>query len=644
MKRQRLCVVLVLFSLIVVGSVQARTLYWRDMRVRAELDADGRLHIEEQQTIVFDGAWNGGERRFHLRTGQQLHFNGLYRLDPLTAQKIPLIQGNLSLLDHWIWYTRDTLRWRARRAADPPFVHKAMTYILDYTLSGILMPLQGGYQLKHDFAFPDRDGVIQHFALDLDIDSSWQIKGELPTRVRQTNLAPGASVILSALLLHPDGIPAAVATGSAQKPSSHGADRLQRAGAPGWLRGGLLVLLWLLVVRQGLVFMHHERKHGRFKALLPPGEINTEWLDQHVFSFPPEVVGATWDKTTDASEVAAILARMVLEKKMVSRVEQEVFPWLGFKIPGMYTLYLQLLVPRASLPGYERELVEELFIEGDATDTKKVEKYYRGQRKTFDPVKKVSGPIAAKVKALVSTSKNPSEWIWVPTLILSALAFFLFFGDFFFYQYEHLQEFFVAGGIGIGWFIGLLFAAGYKTSADRVQGKAQLLWLGTILLVFFYTGIVLSLTFSIVLLLAGTIFCAAAVINILNVGKTRDSAEGVRLRRYLASARRVFKEELKKEKPILQDSWFPYLIAFGLGTNVDSWFRRYGAPYTTVGSSGSISPGGGSFTGGGGQFGGGGVSGAWSAAAGAISSSGGSSGGGGGFSGGGSGGGGGGGF
>ena len=68
---------------------------------------------------------------------------------------------------------------------------------------------------------------------------------------------------------------------------------------------------------------------------------------------------------------------MVLEKKVKSRVEQDVFPWLGFKIPGSYTLHLTLLSQRSSLKGYERDLVDGLFIEGDETDTKKVKKYYR---------------------------------------------------------------------------------------------------------------------------------------------------------------------------------------------------------------------------------------------------------------------------
>jgi hypothetical protein len=33
------------------------------------LDAEGALHVEETQTIIFNGDWNGGERRFDIRDG-----------------------------------------------------------------------------------------------------------------------------------------------------------------------------------------------------------------------------------------------------------------------------------------------------------------------------------------------------------------------------------------------------------------------------------------------------------------------------------------------------------------------------------------------------------------------------------------------
>jgi len=630
----------------VPGVLSARSLYWRDLTVHADLDRDGRLHVLEQQTIVFTGAWNGGERRFNLRPGQRLIVHNIYRVNPDNGDQVPLVKGDLSRVDHWVWHNASTLRWRARLPSDPPFSHKAITYLLDYTLSGILFPVRGGYQLSHDFAFPERVGVIEHFSLDLTLDSSWQPLGNLPTHLQRNSLPPGTSVILSAVLAHPDGVPAAVAEKSrlSQKRTLTAALPVSLTSTPVWLRSVVIVSLWILALAQGVFFLGHERKLGRFHALIPVDHVNVSWLEQHVFSLAPEVVGAIWDKKTDSSEVAAVLARMVLENKMSSRVEQDVIPWLGWKIPGSYTLHLQLLVPRSTLGDYERELVDGLFIDGDATSTKKVKKYYRRKRKTFNPVAKIRQPLQQLVDALTKDRKNPLAMIWLPTAFVAVAGFFLLFADFFLHPFERVMEMMIVGSLIIIWVVGVNLALAYRATAESVRTRAYLLWVSGLVIAAAYMALLILVDCSILLTLGSACLCAASINNILNLARSRDSVDGVRLHRRLASARRYFKEELNRKEPDLRDAWFPYLVAFGLGPQVDSWFRRYGGYSGFTGSSisgGSI----GGFTGGGGQFGGGGVSGAWSAAAGSMSASASSGGGGsGGYGGGGSGGGGGGGF
>ena len=127
-----------LFILLAVpGVLGARSLYWQDMNVSATLDRDGRLHVLEQQTMVFSGAWNGGERRFNLRSGQRLTLHNIYRINPGTGARISLVRGDLSRVDHWVRYNDNKVRWRARLPSDPPFTNKTITYQLEYTLSGI---------------------------------------------------------------------------------------------------------------------------------------------------------------------------------------------------------------------------------------------------------------------------------------------------------------------------------------------------------------------------------------------------------------------------------------------------------------------------------------------------------------------------
>jgi uncharacterized membrane protein YgcG len=115
--------------------------------------------------------------------------------------------------------------------------------------------------------------------------------------------------------------------------------------------------------------------------------------------------------------------------------------------------------------------------------------------------------------------------------------------------------------------------------------------------------------------------------TVLRVASTIGDEKRIAFRKRLAAARRYLKKELAKEKPDLEDGWFPYLIAFGLGRNVDRWFRAYGSAAvagasgsgwsgSSVGSSGSWSSVGSSgWSGGGGAFGGAGATGSWIGAA-----------------------------
>ena len=134
------------------------------------------------------------------------------------------------------------------------------------------------------------------------------------------------------------------------------------------------------------------------------------------------------------------------------------------------------------------------------------------------------------------------------------------------------------------------------------------------------------------LMLGGIVLLSlAAVRSLLNLAKSRDGGKRLENRRRLTAARNYFARELSKPNPALDDAWFPYVLAFGLGKDADRWFRsfagesaRISSPSTTSSSttfdsssgSRSGSSGGSGWTGfGGGASGGAGATGAWAVAA-----------------------------
>ncbi len=622
---------IVLLALLTITSTAAaqegaRTLHWQRIDVNARLDSAGRMRVLERQAIVFTGDWNGGERTFNLRPGQRLHLNGIRRIDPDGSTR-SLQPGDLDAVDEFDWTNSRTLRWRSRLPTDPPFDHRQITYELDYTLSNILVTAGDAYQLDHDFAFPDRAGVIESFSLAFTAADVWKSATPLPVQLQRTNIPPGESVVVTIPLQYTaTGRPAGVAR-----------------GLP--LATRILLALIAVAVVGAMVrrFFAGEMARGRFEPIVPPEAVDQAWLDLHVFNMPPEVVGAAWDNTTSAPEVAAMIARMVQEGKLASRVESK---------KRKDVLQLELKVPRADLSGDERKLVDALFESGEQqTDTERIKQRYK--KSGFDPAKLISPDIKKQINALTPNRQAAINWGRVMAnaavgvvVVAAGVAALRFAGG----SAVTVAPIVVAvlGVIALG------LAAAYRGAVVDTRRKARLvsvfllLAVAPILALPAYVGWLFVL--SLVVMVLGIAFL------VLRAARTREAPERLELRRKLAAGRAFFVRELQKPQPKLDDAWFPYLLAFGLGKHIDKWFRAFGAANATrwtgastiaaSSASGSSWSGGGPLFGGGGGFGGGGAGRTWagavttlSAGVAAPSSSGSSGGGGGGSSGGGGGGG-----
>jgi len=183
-------------GLLAASPAAARELYWKSLEVGATLDGQGVLHVVERQHMVFTGDWNGGERRFDLRPGQEVELRRMTRIDPETGARREMREGSLDDLDRYAWFSDRVLRWRSRLPGDPPFVRTEIVYDVAYSLYGALVKTGGRYVLSHDFAFADRPGDIEDVVVTLRIDPAWRVDGPREQTFRGGRLRPGSGYVV----------------------------------------------------------------------------------------------------------------------------------------------------------------------------------------------------------------------------------------------------------------------------------------------------------------------------------------------------------------------------------------------------------------------------------------------------------------
>ena len=478
-------------------------------------------------------------------------------------------------------------------------------------------------------------GDIEEVAVTLRIDPAWRVDGPREQTFHGGRLPPGQGyVVRTELEWSGAGGPALLRT-----PPRQARLLLALAGVP------LLLVVLLLA---------SEWSRGRFAPLTPQAASQPGWLEQNLLLHPAELIGAVWDRGVGSDEVAATIARLAGEGKLETRVD------------GEQELHLKLKVDRDTLGGHERSLVDGFFFGGrKETSTADVKSHYK--TKGFNPVSLIQPTLEAQAKELVGPSAH-SKWLplWLPTLIAFVWGVYLLW----------VAAPATADG-RVPRFLGILLplivlsgiasalAASWRGRIDRglggvlrflIPGGLMLLFAGAVVTGFRDVPILsraFGAGFSFEVRLGATLLALALFNSMINQARSRERAQGIALRKRLASVRRYFQEELDRPQPALRDEWFPYVIAFGLDKDAQDWFKAYGgqsagrseastwssSPSTSSSSSGiassSSAPTG--WSGGGGAFGGAGATATWALAASSLaagvaapSSSGSSSGGGGG--------------
>ena len=521
-------------------------------------------------------------------------------------------------MDRYAFTDATTLRWRSRLPSDPAFENIEIDYEISYTLSGVLLKRGGTYLLDHNFGLPDAKQTIEAISVDLELDPAWAAAPDFARRRSAGHLAPGSDFVVQAELWRPGGgTPSAVRTGTS---------RTTRLG----LFFALLVAIGLMV----FVFFSRESSLGRFGSPGPPESIDAAWLQKNLFSLSPEESGALWDDTVGAPEVTAVLARLTAEKKLETTASAK-------------ELTMCLKAPLDSFTGYEKALIESLFFgKRTETSTSEIKSHYASTG--FDPAATIRPGLLEKLSAhpdFQDRSGRPARW---PTFLLFAGGAALLALT----AARGAADWGSVLGLAISsvfwWALGLVGAMFYQRRMDRLgPWMLSFAFVPALFLFGAWRGVSLGGLSPLPLLVGQLLLQLAIVKNLFNAARTREGPKKIARRKELVAARRFFERELSRPGPRMQDSWFPWVVAFGLGPAVDRWFHSFGGAAGSAagrsGSSGSSSSAGtslsvGGFTGAGGFSGGGGSSGAWAVAAEALAagvsspSSGGGGGGGGGGS------------
>jgi Predicted membrane protein (DUF2207) N-terminal domain len=605
-----------------------RELHWDALEVTAHLDANGHLQVAETQTMVFTGDWNGGERTFNIRPRQKLVLRGIYRHNGIGWLSLTQ-DSRLDNVDDYAWTDSKTVRWRSRRRSDPLFNHTTLRYELRYDLSGLLEKDGDTYLLDHDFAFPDRAGIIRRFELRLTLDPLWQPGQQISDVYTAGNLPPNRSFVLK-LPLHYLGAGQPLVLDSSRP-------RDVRFAVLTIFSAAILIITW---------FFLGEQAKGRFDPIEHEDRVDESWLRENILKHPAEIIGAAWDNRIGQPEVVALLARLTSEGKLESDASGE----------GRHaSMTLRLKVDRSNFTGYERTLIDALFFDGQtATSTDAVKEHYK--KTGFNPVTVIRKELESSVHALFPPVDPPRKFR-IDTMIVFAFGLGSLVGAWY--------HGYVIGPVAYMIALGSLILAGlstlpgnlFRSRVDWGRRRAVLCLipaaLVTVAVLYFLwfkagTGVVEIPSVLLMSIVALAIGITNTSVNSL---KSREDRIGMALRKKLAAARAFFVGQLRHARPALRDDWYPWMLAFGLNKQMGDWSARseFAPAHDGSLSTASTSSAGSSntWTGfAGGHSGGGGGGATWAAAAGGLaagvaspSSGGGGGGGGGGSSGGGGGGG-----
>lgn len=527
-------------------TAQDRSLFWERLESDAFLDSEGSLHVTEIQTIVFDGDYNGGERRFPLQlsnpqAGLFVKLNGMDRLEG--DAWVPLRFGNLERVHHYEYDQWGGLvRWRARLPSDSPFRGERLVYRLKFVWPVVLRREDSRIVLKHDFAFPDREGMIKVFRTRLRVDPVWTASEAFNDWIEAGPLLPGTGFVRTVSFDIPSNVPLPYKT--------HAEKVLYKLSALGVVPLLVLFFLW---------FARREKATGLAVDPAPPDQT---WMRDVFLNHPPEVIA---DACGSPDHILSTLLLRLQTGKLLD------FAGGAFLRLG-------------DGHGEEKKFLDRLFPSGKSEATADEIAAYR-QKNKFGEIRWDAWSAAYNWRSEHKIERYDPDVRWFARPVLWMFAFLFF-----------LVPAFAFTDLAAVEFAGLLTCVLLALPWMRSQKAGRGPFVRTSTIAFCHAILLLAgiaalpvLTAAVLWLLPLTLLVCFA--SLLSARSVRSRQVTLYWEELVARGRTFFEQALKKQQ-VLEESWAPYLLALGLSAT--STMRaplpaETAAGQRTAGSSGSAS-------------------------------------------------------
>jgi hypothetical protein len=245
---------------------------------------------------------------------------------------------------------------------------------------------------------------------------------------------------------------------------------------------------------------------------------------------------------------------------------------------GPERLELELRVGRDELDGYERVLIEKMFVAGERTSSALLQQHYRH----FDPSVTLARPLADALRALLGPRAGSDEEVSPTSIVLALVSAYALHVSIVGIVMEwstwwdrDALEVVTALALAICIGLGGLLASFYRQQPEAIDGDPSVRGMFGLLglMVVVPTLLPDSMTsLELALHFGGGLGIAAFFVW---TAWPRDHAAGIALRKKLLAARLYFQAQLQKQQPDLDDRWSPYLIALDLSSAVDAWCTAF---------------------------------------------------------------------